>query len=265
MAVKATKSNMSVLKTIKLIELLAQSQEPMRLSDLAAMADMPVSTTLRMVNTLVECGYAYQEESSQQRYGLTMRFLEIGQMIADHFSIRDLAHPYLIALSRDAGESCCLSVAEDQFVRYVDVVENTRGNIMIRQRVGGTASMHCTGSGKALMSQYTMEELEEYAKKQGLPALTGRTITTMDELVFALREGGERGYFMDDEECEIGMRCIAAPIFDVDHRVIAAVSLSGPISRMTKMRCELEIVPKLCSCAKKITEKVCGTKDKKSE
>ena len=88
---------------------------------------------------------------------------------------------------------------------------------------------------------------------------------TMDELVFALREGGERGYFMDDEECEIGMRCIAAPIFDVDHRVIAAVSLSGPISRMTKMRCELEIVPKLCSCAKKITEKVCGTKDKKSE
>lgn len=266
MAAKTTKTNMSVTKTIKLIEILAQSPEPMRLSDLAALAEIPASTTLRMVSTLVECGYAYQEDGNQQRYGLTMRFLQIGQILASHFSIRDIAHPYLIALSREVGESCCLSVREGNVIRYVDVIESSRNsNIVIRQREGGTALMHCTGSGKVFLAQYSPQELDRYIASEGLPSLTARTITAGDELQYTLQGGRERGYFMDDEECEIGMRCIAAPVLDVNGRAIAAISLSGPISRMTKVRCEVELAPKLCTYAQEISSKVCGVKKGKED
>ena len=105
MAEKLSKTNASVEKTLKLIEILAASAEPQRLSDLAAAADMPVATTLRMVNTLVQCGYAYQETRGAQRYGLTMRFLQIGQMTLEHMSIRDVARPYLMELAEATGET----------------------------------------------------------------------------------------------------------------------------------------------------------------
>lgn len=258
MTAKASKSNMSVQKTIRLIEIMAMSPEPLRLSDLAAQADMPASTTLRMVNTLVDCGYAYQEEGSLQRYGLTMRFLQIGQMIAGHFSIRDLVHPYLITLAKETGESCCLSIDDNRRVRYLDVVENTLSNVMIRQRVGGSALMHCTGSGKLFLSRYSPEALDAYIADNGLNPLTPHTFSTPESLRAELAACRERGYAFDDEECEIGMRCIAVPILDAGEQICAVISLSGPISRMTWERCENDLAPLLCSYAARITDKVRG-------
>lgn len=256
----SSKMNMSVQKTIRIIEVLARASVPMRLSEIAAQVEMPVSTVFRMLNTLVDCGYAYQECEGQQRYGLTMRFVQIGQMVADHFSIREISHPYLVALSEEVGESCCLSIEENQKVLYVDVVENTSSAISIRQKVGGTAPMHCTGSGKLLLTCYSPEQLEEYVRKNGLPALTRYTLTTQEDLAYAVSRVRENGYATDEEECEIGMRCLAAPIWDANGRVIAALSISGPISRMTKLRCDVELLPRLRKCAQKITEKVGGVK-----
>ena len=258
MPTKAAKSNLSVLKTIHIIEILARAHEPMRLSELAAQSDMPPSTTLSMVNTLVECGYAYQEEHGQQRYGLTMRFLQIGQLAADHFSIRDVAHPFLVSLAQETRETCCLSIDDHGCVRYLDVVENAQSNILIRQRIGGSAPMHCTGSGKILLSKYTPEALDDLVAQHGLPQMTSHTITSPDELRYEVAKSIERGYSMDDEECEIGMRCMAAPIYGSSGKVTAALSLSGPISRMTKMRCEVELYPRLQAYAEQITQKIGG-------
>ena len=251
---------MSVQKTIRIIEVLAKASVPMRLSEIAAQVEMPASTVFRMLNTLVDCGYAYQEREGQQRYGLTMRFVQIGQMVADHFSIREVAHPFLAGLSEEVGESCCLSIEENQKVLYVDVVENTRSAISIRQKVGGTAPMHCTGSGKLLLTRYSAEQLRAYVDANGLPALTRYTLTTAEDLAYAVDQARENGFATDEEECEIGMRCLAAPIRDASGKVIAALSISGPISRMTRLRCDVELLPRLCEYAREITEKVGGSK-----
>ena len=89
--------------------------------------------------------------------------------------------------------------------------------------------MHCTGSGKILLSKYTPEALDDLVAQHGLPQMTSHTITSPDELRYEVAKSIERGYSMDDEECEIGMRCMAAPIYGYNGKVTAALSLSGPI------------------------------------
>lgn len=260
---KLSGSNQSVEKTIRIIEMLAMAKEPMRLSEMAKGVGMPPSTVLRMINTLVELGYAYQEEEEPHRYGLTIRFLRIGQMAADHFSIRDVAHPYLIRISRETGESSCLSIEDHYKVRYIDVTEGSGNLITIRQRIGGSGMMHCTGSGKLFLSQYQEEQLDDFIREKGIPGLTSHTLTTKPELMYELESCRRLGYATDDEECEIGMRCIAAPICDSQGKIIAAISISGPISRMTRLRNEKELAPMLCEVADKITQKMVGTRIEK--
>lgn len=254
---KQTGSNHSVEKTLKIIETLAMSPQPMRLSDIAAAVGMPASTVLRMVNTLVECGYAYQEKGIR-RYALTMRFLHIGQIAADHFSIRDIAHPYLLQISAATGEASCLAILDSGRLCYLDVVEGNGNLIAIRQRIGGSGPMHATGSGKLFLMQYTPEELDRFIEAEGLPALTVHTLTDKQGLLYDLEQCRNRGYANDEEECEIGMRCVAAPILSSSGKVIASISISGPISRMTKLRRETELVPMLCEAAQKISCTVSG-------
>ena len=255
---KTPQLNQSVEKALHIIEILAHSNESMRLFDIAKAAAMPAPTVFRMLNTLVKCGYAFQECDGSQRYGLTLRFLYIGQLSSSHFRIRDMAHPFLVALAQESGESCCLSVNENGVVRYIDVVESTSSQILIRQRIGGTAKMHCTGSGKVFLCEYDAEKLSDYIREKGLPRLTANTITSEEVLEYDLQKVRARGYALDDEECEIGMRCMSAPIRDTSGRAIAALSLSGPITRMNCMRCEQELIPKLCEYANAITEEICG-------
>ena len=250
--------NQSVEKALSIIEILAHSSGSMRLFDIAKEADMPASTVFRMLNTLIKYGYAYQECNGSQRYGLTLRFLYIGQLASDHFRIRDIAHPFLISLTQQTDESCCLAINDSGALHYLDVVESTRSHVMIRQRIGGTAYMHCTGSGKVFLSECDHDKLKDFVQKKGLPKVTDNTITTLDQLEADLQKVRERGYAIDDEECEIGMRCLCAPIRDAGGHVFAALSLSGPTSRMQYERFDQELSPKLCACANAITEQLCG-------
>ena len=160
-------------------------------------------------------------------------------------------------LAQEAGESCCLAILDHDEVRYLDVVESAKNHVMIRQRVGGSAPLHCTGSGKLFLCQYPPEKLAAFASK-GLRRLTPHTRTSTEELEYELRVTRERGYAVDNEECEIGMSCLAEPIYDINHKIIAAISLSGPISRMTNMRIDLELIPSLRRATKLITEKING-------
>lgn len=254
---KQTGKNLSVEKTLKIIETLAKTPHPMSLSSLADEVNMPASTVLRMVNTLVEYGYAYQEDNSRH-YALTMRFLHIGQIAASHISIRDIAHPFLVDISSKTGEASCLAILETNKLRYIDVVEGSGNLVMIRQKVGGSGPMHCTGSGKLFLSQFSTEELDSFIAQFGLPSLTMHSLVHKKDLQYDLDLCRKRGYAIDDEECEIGMRCVAAPIRDSSGKIIACISVSGPITRMTRLRYESEILPPLCKAANEITKKIAG-------
>ncbi len=266
---KLTKGNQSVEKTLRIIEVMADTAGgPLRLSDIAQEVDLPDSTVLRMLNTLVNMGYAYQEEGYLRRYGLTMKFLSVGQKAADHLSLRDIIHPYLAEMSAQTGETCCAAHLRGDRLVYIDVVTPSSGSALtIRQQIGGTAYLHCTGSGKMFLAQYTPEELDRLIRDTGLPALTPHTITDRNELVYELDKCRKNGYAVDDEEVEIGMRCLGAAVLDISGRAAAAICMSGPVSRMSRYRCEQELAPLLRRTAARITAAItgCGTGDPASE
>lgn len=255
---KPAETNQSVLKTIHIFEALANQSEPMKLSELSRRVEIPPCTVLRMLNALMQCGYVYQEEDEPRRYGLTLRFLHIGQLASEHLSVRDIIHPYLHKLSQDTGEATCVAIRDGNVVRYIDVIENRVGTLGVRQTVGGSGKMHCTGSGKLFMMNFTREMLDEMVRQTGLQRRTEHTITDADALFSELALCRERGYATDDEECEMGVRCIAAPMFDMNQNVIAAISISGPVARMTPERIQRDLLPLLLETTKRAQQKVSG-------
>lgn len=254
---KQTRLNQSVEKTLQIIEAMASAREPVRLGDLARQVGMPTSTTLRMVGTLVEHRYAYQDQTTL-RYALTLKFAQIGSMVSARFSIRDVARPYLCALSDRCDESSCLAIEEDMEVIYLDVVDGPDGMLKITQRIGKRAPMHSTGVGKLLLTQYTPEALQRLIQIKGLVQLTPNTKSSPDALMAELDAIRAQGYALDDEECELGARCVAAPVRNYDGRIVAAISVSGPVSRMTRERA-LALAPVVTDAAQKISASLAFT------
>lgn len=154
-------------------------------------------------------------------------------MVAPRFNIREVAHPRLIRLSRDYGEASCAEIDNDMTALYVDVVDGPDGMLKIMQHIGKLSPLHCSGVGKCLLLNYDEGMLDTFIKKKGLPAFTSNTITLKERLLAELLEVRQRGYAINDEECELGARCVACGISDHSGRIVAAIGMSGPVSRMT--------------------------------
>ncbi len=235
LAPKAVKRNQSVEKVMRIIERMAETRGPMRLQDVSHFAELPASTTLRFLNTLMQMGYITQN-TENQRYSLTFKLCGIAEQIRTSYGIRDIIHPALEELTREIGESSCLAVEESREVVYVDVVEGPGSMLRTLQRIGKRAPLHSTGVGKSLLLNYSPAELSELAAETGLPALTANTIRSLDDLTAELSRIMAKGFALDDEECEEGVRCVAAPIRDYTGKVVCSVSISGPVSRMNGER-----------------------------
>lgn len=234
---KMAKTNQSVEKVFDIIEVMAKNELPMRLQDIAREAGMPASTTLRLINTLVTYGYANQNIETL-KYSLSLKFALIGSIVASKNSMRTVVRPYLLHLAEQCGESCCLAVEENMETVYLDTVESPDSLLRITQRIGKRAPMHCTGVGKCMLLNYSDSRLEELARQKGLAKLTEHTIDTVDKLKAEIELTRKRGFCFDNEECELGARCIAAPFRDYTGRIVGAISISGPLVRMTAEKIE---------------------------
>lgn len=232
MSEKLAKNNQSVEKVLQIVETMAKSREPLRLQDIAFKVDMPASTTLRFLNTLLKCGYAHQDPLTL-RYSLTLKFMYIGGLVSSQISIRDIAHPYLLELSKKCDESVCLAIEQDMEIVYIDVIDGPDGMLKITQRIGKLAPIHSTGIGKLMLLNYDSEQLNRMIEVKGLKSLTPNTITSKEELLSELNKVRMQGYALDDEECELGARCLSVGIKDYTGKYVAGISVSGPITRMT--------------------------------
>lgn len=253
---KQVKLNHSIEKCIQIIETMANDVEAMRLQDIAERTGLPASTALRMISTLQSLGYINQDPNTL-RYSLTLKFAQLGNRVTSQVSIRDIAHPFLVELSKRCSESVCLAQEQDMEVVYIDVFDGPDNMLKITQYIGKRAPMHCTGIGKMILLNYTDEQLEEIIKQKGLPSLTTHTIGSIEELKSELDRVRQCGYALDDEECEIGVRCIATGIHDYTGKVVCGISISGPVSRMTMKRIQ-EIVPDIKHTAEKISKLLAG-------
>ncbi len=228
---KGTKSNQSTEKVFAIIEYLADQHEPVKLRDIAQAVNMNASTVLRFISSLEKMGYVIQN-SSTLKYSLTMKICALSHKVILNNNIRELAAPFLKSLSRIFGESSCIAIEHEMQVVYIDTQEGPDQMLTTMKRIGNVAPMHCTGVGKLLLLNYSNAELDRYVAIKGLPKLTQNTITTLPALKEELETIRKQGYAFDNEECEIGARCIAVPIRDYTGKIVAAMSIMGPVVRM---------------------------------
>ena len=231
MAASSKNMNQSVGKALQIIELLVVNSE-MRLLDISKAVEMPASTALRMITALAENGFVHQNRETL-KYSLTLKFSKIGSIVGSRFSLRDAAHPVLLELSGKCKEAACIAIEVSMQVIYIDVADGPDGMLKITQYIGKQSPMHCTGVGKCLLLNYSENQLDDLIQAKGLQSFTPRTITGKKALIKEIESVRAAGYAVDDQECELGARCVAAPIRDFTGKVTAAVSVSGPINRMT--------------------------------
>lgn len=249
-----TKTNFSSDKLLSLIEYMARQTEPMRLQDISNQMKMPPSTVLRFLSALQSRDYAAQDIDTG-RYLLTFKLCGLADSIRANQSLRTIGLPFLRSVAAAFDESANLSIEYDMSVMYIEAVLGPSKTLMSLQRIGNIAPLHCTAVGKLLLLGYDREQMDRLAEVKGFTGFTERTITDRKALEAELEAVRARGYAFDDEECEQGARCVAAPIRDYTGRIVAGMSVSGPVSRMTDAHIAKNL-PVLLDAAQKISSRL---------
>jgi IclR family acetate operon transcriptional repressor len=206
------------------------------LAELCRGTGLNKSTALRLLAPLAEARLVRQDPDSR-RWALGPKTAYLGQMFLERLDLPQLARPSLKRLSRTTGETAHMVVLEGIQVCYVDKVEATESSVRMISRIGARQPLHCTGVGKCFLA-YSDESLFDRVVQEGLVAKTERTITDPDQLRAELTQIEANGYAVDDVENEAHIRCVAAPIFQADGQICAALSVAGPTNRVTADRVE---------------------------
>ncbi|MGH3347735.1 MAG: IclR family transcriptional regulator [Nocardioides sp.] len=215
----------SIGRAFEIVEVLAE-HAPMSLSALARQAGLPLSTVHRLVGTLVSLGYVRAD--AEKRYALAPRMIHLGERsgrMVSHWAI-----PYLARLVDELGETANLAQLDGDRVVYVAQVPS-RHSMRMFTEVGRRVHPHCTAVGKALLARLPEASVDALVGRAGLPAHTSHTITSVARLQDELRSIRDAGYAVDDEEQELGVRCVAVALDD--GTLPLALSVSGPVPRMT--------------------------------
>lgn len=222
----------SLDRALVILETLGQSGG-MSLTELATELDQSPATAYRVLTTLEQHGVTEFEEATQTWHVGAGAF-RIGSAFLRRTNLVDRARPVMQTLMQATGETANLGVENEGHVLFVSQVE-THASIRAFFPPGTQSPMHASGIGKALLAQFDPARLDAFTA-QGLEGFTDRTLTTRAALYADLLEVRQRGYAVDDEERNDGMRCVAAPVFNATSAVVAGLSISGPTARVSKER-----------------------------
>ncbi len=224
----------AVIRAVSLLELLRTSNGGASLNELASRSDLAKPSVFRMLRTLEETGLV-ERVSGKDTYRLGVRCLALGQAYLEQTDLRREALPVLERLRSDFDETVHLGVLDDELrVVYLEKLETTHAVGVMMSKVGRTAPSHCTSLGHAMLAGSDEDLIGELDRRGALGEATANTVNDPDVLRGTLAEVRERGYALDLEGHEEGVRCVAAPIQDASGRTVAAVSISGPKHRLPK-------------------------------
>lgn len=229
----------AVERTLDLLEALADPPSPKGVSELASRTHLPQATIHRLLGTLAERGYVRQDPDTR-RYGLGGRVLRLAAGAEELLGA--WLRPYLSELVTVSGETANLAVLEYGWVVYVAQVPSPHRMRMFTE-VGNRVPAHSTAVGKVLLAHRPRSAVEQLIAKQGLPARTRFTLTDAERFLAELDTVLTRGYAVDSEEEELGVRCIAVPVYGMAGGALA-MSVSGPVSRLDERRIDT-LVPHL--------------------
>ena len=221
----------SVANALRLMKAFSDDDTEIGISALAQRLGLAKSTVHRLAATLITEGMLEQDrETGKYRLGLAV--FELGALVRRKMDVSTEARPYLKALRDTTGETIHLAVLDHASVLYINKMES-RQAIRMSSNIGGRAPAYCTSDGKALLA-FQPEEFVAALLKEGVPARTPNTITDPKALIRDLVAIRARGYAVDNEESEVGMRSVAAPIRTHSGGVIASLSIAGPTHRVSK-------------------------------
>lgn len=230
-----TNKNKSLSKALKIIETMSEMECPVKLIDLSRKLQMAPSTVLRFLNSLIEDSYVAQEPSTSSYY-LTLKIASIGKRCENKYPFQKILQKYVDLIVENFNESASLCIENNMKVLYIATKEGPSHLLQTLSRIGRIAPMHATGTGKLLLLNYSDSELENFVQKQGLTEFTDYTLTSLESLKQELQTIKAQGYALDNEECEVGVRCLAVPVKDFTGRIVAALSVSAPITRLDMNR-----------------------------
>ncbi len=239
----------SVERCLDILECLADVENGLGILDLSHRVSLHPSTVHRILSTLVARGYVRQDRRNSS-YSLGARTLTLAQSFGDQHDLRRDAHPFLECLMQETGETANLIILNDDEAVYLDQAASPH-LVRMFARIGHRVPLHSTGCGKVLLAFLDPSDRSRILRDKNLARITRYTITSAAKLLRELAEIRRRGYALDDRENDEDVRCIAGPVRDHTGAVIAALSISGPSSRITKER-----VPELSRVVVKISSQI---------
>jgi DNA-binding IclR family transcriptional regulator len=229
----ANKYRIKVLnKTLRILELFNERGKELTVTEINDLLSFNKASTFRIIKNLEDAGYL-EKDPDTLKYKLGLKIYYLGSLAEPNTTIRKIARPFLGNLNEQCGETVHLAVLHQGEALYLDKIEGKK-TIRVITRKGTKLPAHCSGVGKTLLSALKEEALEEIIRERGLQRLTANTITDPKSLKAELEQIRKRGYAIDNEEIEEGLKCAAAPLHDSHGEVLAAISISAPSERFNK-------------------------------
>jgi DNA-binding IclR family transcriptional regulator len=213
----------SAERVAAVLDLLRRSPQPLRHVDVATAIELPKSSTSNLLDTLVDVGLVRQDDRG---YSLGVTLIELGAAAAERLDIRRIARPALRQLSELGIGTSNLAILQAHDVLYIEKVNNPDHVIQIATRVGATVPAHTTALGKVLVAALPPHERERWLREHSFVPATKHTITSPAEFQRALEFAASNGYALDDEEQNLRIVCVAAPVRDHTGTTVAAISLT---------------------------------------
>jgi IclR family KDG regulon transcriptional repressor len=226
--------NSSVDRALSLLELIVSKKGGISLAEIVKELSVPKTTAYRILETLRLRGFI-EWEGAVERYSIGLKMLELGVTGLTSKEIVDVSSPYLHDISATTGETSFLGVYNEGEVVYLYKVEGT-GSIRTSAHLGSRRPMYCTGLGKAILSAFTMDEVDRILHEKGMERKTENTIADRHLLHEELGRIRLQGWAFDNEENELGVTCFAVPIFNYTGRVVGAISCAGPAKQVRANR-----------------------------
>jgi DNA-binding IclR family transcriptional regulator len=217
-------------RMMSLLDVLANSQDPASLKDIAQTTGLHPSTAHRILNDLVNTRFVDRTEPGSYRLG--MRLLELGNIVKSRLDVRDAALTHMRALHQRTHQTINLSVRQNDEIVYIDRAFSERSGMQVVRAIGGHAPLHLTSTGKLFLAIDDPQTVRAYALRTGLSGNNSNSITDIAKLEEELNTVRTLGYARDNEELEMGVRCMAAGIRDDSGKLIAGLSISAPADRL---------------------------------
>jgi DNA-binding IclR family transcriptional regulator len=229
-----------------LIDVLAAKEDTATLKEISETSQLHPSTTHRILNDLVAGRYVDRPEPGHYRLG--MRLLELGNLVKARLNVRDAALMPMRQLHQLIQQPVNLSVRQADEIVYVERAYSERSGMQVVRAIGGRAPLHLTSVGKLFLAADEISRVRAYATKTGLSGHTKNSITQLLALEKELAKVRQWGFARDNEELELGVRCMAAGIYDDQAKLIAGLSISAPADRLDE-----SWLPKLQATARAIS------------